>query len=61
MDQIIGILCWWAIIGYFICGAVPKPTGKKSGLKQLFWLGPCFWVGIGIWGICVFVKRKILT
>jgi len=57
--SILGILCLWALIGYFVCGAVPKVTSKKSALKQTFWLGPLFWIGIGVVGIYVFIKRKI--
>jgi len=61
--QVVGILCWWTLIGYFIAGAgaVSKPTSQKSALKQTFWLGPLFWIGIGIWGLCVLIKRKILA
>lgn len=58
---ILGILCIWALIGYFITGAIPEPKGKNAALRQTFWLGPLFWAGIGIWGICVFIKKKYLT
>jgi hypothetical protein len=61
MMNILGLLCLWSLIGYFLCGAVPNPTDKKAALKQTFWLGPIFWIGISIWGICVFIKRKCLT
>ena len=63
MKDILGILCIWACIGYFLAGAraIPKPTTKAGAIKQTFWLGPLFWVGISIWGICVFIKRKCLT
>ena len=58
MQTIISVLCWWAVIGYFICGAIPKVAGRTSALKQMFWLGPFFWVGIGLIGLVIFIKRK---
>ena len=61
MKDILGILCLWALIGYFLAGAVPKANSKADAIKQTLWLGPLFWVGISIWGLCVFVKRKCLT
>lgn len=61
MDKIASALFLWAFIGYFMAGSLPKVKGKKSALKQTLLLGPLFWIGLAIWGICVFVKRKILT
>lgn len=62
MDNIIGYLVLWSIVGYFMAGALPKINGdKKVAIKQLVILGPLFWAGISIWGVCVFVKRKILA
>jgi uncharacterized membrane protein YuzA (DUF378 family) len=59
MENLLNILILWAIIGFFICGFVPKVTGKKSALKQTFWLGPIFWIAIGICGSVVFIRKKL--
>ena len=61
MKDVLGILCIWALIGYFLAGAIPKPKTKLDAACQALWLGPLFWVGISIWGICVFIKKKCLT
>jgi hypothetical protein len=59
--QVVGVLCIWMLIGYFIAGAVPKPASKMSALRQTFWLGPLFWVGISLWGLCILAKRRFFT
>ncbi len=62
MDNVIGFLIVWTIVGYFICGALPKINGdKKVAVKQMIICGPMMWAGIAIWGVCVFVKRKFLV
>ena len=49
MKDILGILCLWALIEYFLAGAVPKTNSKADGIKQTFWLGPLFWISISLY------------
>lgn len=63
METILSVLCWWGLIGYFV-GALSRrnvPKNKKQAMSQAFCLGPFFWIGLSIWGICVIAKRKLLT
>lgn len=59
--QVVGVLCMWTLVGYFVAGAVPKPKTKVDAFKQTFWLGPLFWIGISACGLANLVKRRFFT
>lgn len=46
MEQIIGWLSIWALVGYFVAPWLPKSKTKNSALLQTFISGPIAWVGV---------------
>jgi hypothetical protein len=43
-EEIIGYLCIWSLLGYFIGPTMSIPKNRKQALIQLFLCGPLMWV-----------------
>lgn len=52
MEQVIGWLSIWALVGYFVAPWLPKTTTKNSALLQTFIIGPLAWVGVTALVLC---------
>ena len=53
------LLSWWAVLGFFCSGFMPRCNGdKKKALVQTFILGPFFWIGVPVVGLFYLAKNK---
>jgi hypothetical protein len=55
LRQLLGFLCTWAVIGYFVIQLVKVPNDKKAAKKILIMSGPLCW---GIFFVTVLMERK---
>ncbi|MEZ9233268.1 hypothetical protein AB4259_19530 [Vibrio amylolyticus] len=46
MEQEIGWLSVWALVGYFVAPWLPNATTKNNALLQVFIIGPLGWIGV---------------
>ena len=48
---IVGLLCVWAMIGYFLAPAIPVPKERSKAFWLGISLGPFMWIGMLIYFI----------